>query len=217
MRQATEWDATPHVLTPSPLNPSYRLILSASCARTLNEYYRFGGMSMELGPIKTQRKRGHKRLKIDGKDVRGQPDLVDFWCWSVSDIVSNATRGHLAEYIVARAVGIRTDVVRDEWAAFDLQTESGIKIEVKSAAYVQSWHQNKLSTISFGVRATRSWNAETNRQASRATRDADVYVFALLAHKDKWSLFSGSPTGDRALEPVEVPRKVGCPGGVRRA
>ena len=24
------------------------------------------------------------------------------------------------------------------------------------------------------------------------------------------SLFSGSPTGDRALEPVEVPRKVGC-------
>ena len=28
--------------------------------------------------------------------------------------------------------------------------------------------------------------------------------------KDFGSLFSGSPTGDRALEPVEVPRKVGC-------
>ena len=28
--------------------------------------------------------------------------------------------------------------------------------------------------------------------------------------KEGVSLFSGSPTGDRALEPVEVPRKVGC-------
>ena len=32
----------------------------------------------------------------------------------------------------------------------------------------------------------------------------------LVPRLELLSLFSGSPTGDRALEPVEVPRKVGC-------
>ena len=43
---------------------------------------------------------------------------------------------------------------------------------------------------------------------------ADVYSpegdWGRSRQQDEKSLFSGSPTGDRALEPVEVPRKVGC-------
>lgn len=65
--------------------------------------------------------------------------LHDFWRWSVSDLVSNATRGRLAEFIVASALGISSDV-RDEWSPYDLLSPEGLKIEVKSAAYIQSWH-----------------------------------------------------------------------------
>ena len=124
----------------------------------------------------------------EGFHCRGEPrgiSLSDFWRWSVSDLVSNATRGVLAEFIVARALGITTDGVRDEWAAFDLETPDGVRIEVKSAGFVQSWHQDKLSRISFDVKAKRAWDAATNKQATTAARSAHVYVFALHAHQDK--------------------------------
>jgi len=113
--------------------------------------------------------------------------LGDFWRWSVSDLVSNATRGRLAEFIVAKALGISTDVVRDEWQAFDLETSEGLKIEVKSAAYIQSWKQRTFSSIQFLTRKTSVWNQETG-ESSEAKRQADVYVFALLAHKDKQTI-----------------------------
>jgi hypothetical protein len=111
--------------------------------------------------------------------------LTDFWRWSVSDLVSNVTRGRLAEFLVAKALGISTDGVRDEWAPYDLVTPDGVKIEVKSAAYVQSWFQRKLSPIQFAVRPTRGWDPATNRTDPEVRRQADVYVFALLAQRDK--------------------------------
>ncbi len=113
--------------------------------------------------------------------------LLGFWQWSASDLVSNATRGVLAEYIVANALGI-AEGVRAGWDAFDLLTKFGVKIEVKSAAYLQSWYHKKLSTISFGIRPTRSWEADTNKLATEVKRQADVYVFCVLNHKEKDSL-----------------------------
>ena len=110
-------------------------------------------------------------------------DVLDYWRWATSDLVSNASRGILAEYIVAKAVGVSTTGVRDEWAAYDLETPDGIKLEVKSSAYVQSWWQRDFSSISFKIKKTRSWNDETG-YSGEPTRKADLYVFALLAHKE---------------------------------
>jgi len=91
----------------------------------------------------------------------------------------------LAEFIVAKALGITTDCVRDEWSAYDLMMCDGTKIEVKSAAYVQSWHQDKLSKICFLTPKTREWSSASGKSAHEQRRQADVYVFALLAHQDK--------------------------------
>lgn len=112
-------------------------------------------------------------------------DLLAFWQWCTSDVLSNATRGRIAEFIVARALGLGAESIRDEWAAYDLETDFGIKIEVKSAAYVQSWHQVRPSVISFRTPKTRAWDPLTNVMESESRRQADVYVFALLAHEDK--------------------------------
>jgi len=114
--------------------------------------------------------------------------LSDFWRWSMSDLVSNATRGKLAEFIVLRAIGIGGQHVRDEWAPCDIVTDSGIRIEVKSAAYVQSWHQRSHSSIVFSVPKTRKYDPDTNRSSKEQYRSADVYVFALLKHLDKSSV-----------------------------
>ena len=140
-------------------------------------------MSTLLGRRQPLRKTGAERLHSEGTELG--PDLLSFWQWSASDLVSNATRGVLAEFIVAQALGVSTTGVRDEWAAFDLVTPAGVKVEVKSAAFIQSWHQERLSPISFLTRATRAWDADTNTQSREAKRQADVYVFALLAHADK--------------------------------
>lgn len=110
--------------------------------------------------------------------------VIDFWRWSVSDLVSNATRGRLAEFIVAKALEIPLDGVRDEWQSYDLKMANGTTIEVKSASYIQSWDQNDYSKISFLTRKTRAWD-KSNIQEKESHRHAQVYVFALLSHKDK--------------------------------
>jgi hypothetical protein len=136
-----------------------------------------------LARLTTTRKTGAERFHRRGEDLGF--NLLSFWQWSTSDLVSNISRGRLAEYLVARALGLATEGVRDDWAAFDLITPSGIKVEVKSAAYIQSWHQRVLSSVGFLVPKTLAWDAGTNLQARETCRQADVYVFALLAHVDK--------------------------------
>jgi len=79
-------------------------------------------------------------------------------------VVSNATRGVLAEYLVAGALGVADGCIREEWAAYDLEARDGTRVDVKSAAYLQSWHQERLSQISFPVPKTRGWDRDTNRQ-----------------------------------------------------
>jgi hypothetical protein len=111
--------------------------------------------------------------------------LLDFWRWSTSDILSNATRGKFAEFIVGTAVGLNPKNSRDEWDAYDLTTEDGIKIEVKSAAYIQCWSQKSFSKISFSIKPARYWESETNLQRGEPKRHADVYVFCHLKHKDQ--------------------------------
>jgi hypothetical protein len=121
----------------------------------------------------------------------GQPlpiTLLSFWQWSTSDLVSNVTRGRLAEFIVATALGIDISGVRNDWDAFDLITRTGIKVEVKSAAHVQSWFQAKLSEVVFRAPRTRAWDPTTNRLSEESRRQADVYVLAFLHHSDKLTI-----------------------------
>lgn len=110
--------------------------------------------------------------------------LINFWRWSQSDILNNSLRGVLAEYIVATALGINKGV-RVEWDAYDLTTENGVKIEVKSSAYLQSCQQNDYFNITFDIRNTMGWDSKTNEYSSEFKRQSDVYVFCLLKHKDK--------------------------------
>src|SRR5882724_11008094 len=114
---------------------------------------------MEFPRIIQKPRPGTELLHFDGKTLG--VSVFDFWQWSASDLLSNTTRGVFAEFIVASAVGISLDQVRDEWGAFDLLSSEGIKIEVKSAAYIQSWFQHKVSPIMFRVPKTRAWNADT--------------------------------------------------------
>jgi hypothetical protein len=103
--------------------------------------------------------------------------VLDFWRWAFSDLQTNVVRGILAEYLVAQALGDPSPV-RRAWDDFDVTSRGGIRVEVKSAAYLQSWRQRALSKITFtGLRGA-SWSDETGRSETRTLR-ADVFVFAV--------------------------------------
>jgi hypothetical protein len=70
---------------------------------------------------------------------------------------------------------------------------------VKSAAYLQTWFQTTLSAVSFDIGPKRHWDAATNVMATEARRQADLYVFALLAHREK-----------ATLDPMDVAQWVFC-------
>ena len=112
--------------------------------------------------------------------------LLDFWRWSDSDLLSNSLRGKFAEFIVATALDIDKSCVREEWDAYDLITDDRVKIEVKSAAYVQTGEQSKYSSIRFSIKPKSAWEKKdesNNKGASK--RQADIYVMCLLKHKDQ--------------------------------
>jgi hypothetical protein len=110
--------------------------------------------------------------------------VSDFWRWGAANLMSNALRGIVAEFLVAQALGM-TSGSRVEWDAVDLRTVEGLSVEVKSSGYVQAWSQQALSRPSFDIAPKRGWDAATNTSAAQPSRPADVYVFSLHHHRER--------------------------------
>ena len=108
-------------------------------------------MTNNLNKVETVKKTGLEHFLFNGQALPF--NVLTFWQWSNSELLGNALRGILAEYIVASSINC-TDNLRHQWDAYDLITDSGIKIEVKSSSYLQSWNQNKLSSLTFGIQET---------------------------------------------------------------
>ena len=110
--------------------------------------------------------------------------LAGFWQWAYSDLVGNAERGALAEYIVACALDI-ADGVRIAWDKYDLLTKEGISVEVKTSGYLQTWEQKDLSKPVFGIQPTFGWDSKSNEYTTEQKRQSDIYVFCLHKHTDQ--------------------------------
>ncbi|WP_224485417.1 hypothetical protein [Robertkochia aurantiaca] len=136
-----------------------------------------------LPSIKAEQKTGEETATNNGQVLDWK--IQDFWKWSSSDLLSNATRGILAEFIVRQALEIKEPLIRNEWDAYDLITDKGLKIEVKSSAYIQSWEQDGFSRMSFSIKPSKAYNYKTKTYDEEVRRQADMYVFCLLAHKNQ--------------------------------
>lgn len=117
------------------------------------------------------------------ESVVGVPDatVVDFWRFAMPDLRMNNTRGLFAEFLVHLAVG--SHAPRVEWAGHDVETDDGLRIEVKAGAYLQAWEQRAPSPIRFsGIRA-RAWSPDGG-YAQTKSYNADVYVFAVQTARE---------------------------------
>lgn len=142
-------------------------------------------MSTHLPIIPVSAKSGNE--SFSSNDLPIHHTIQQYWQWAYSDIISNASRGILAEYIVGMALGLTKGNTRSEWEPFDLLYKD-VKIEVKSAAYIQAWNQKEYSNISFNIYPAHAWDPNTNEFSGERKRWSDVYVFCVLAHKDQATL-----------------------------
>jgi hypothetical protein len=83
----------------------------------------------------------------------------------------------MAEFIVGMALGVVHGGVRIEWDEYDLLSPQGLKLEVKSSAFIQTWNQQAYSKPEFSISPKKS-----------GERSADIYVFCVLHHKDQSTL-----------------------------
>lgn len=130
----------------------------------------------------------------------------DFWAWGFSDLRLNTTRGLLAQFLVARALG--DERATDEgWGNFDVLTPEGIRVEVKSSAYVQSWRQDRPSRIVFGGLTGYAWSDDAGWGPEREVR-ADVFVFAIHTCQDaaRYDMLDLSAWEFRALPASTIER-----------
>ncbi len=84
--------------------------------------------------------------------------VMDFWRWAFSDLIDNTQRGVMAEFLVYSSLNrITLDTQkRENWLSFDVTSPSGRRIEVKSAAYIQTWTpENIFAQIRFDIRKDR--------------------------------------------------------------
>ena len=142
-------------------------------------------MNPALGLVAVHRLEGSETIRGTNGSPAGT--VLDYWRWSASDLVNNLERGIFAEFLVALALD-QTDGVRSCWEPYDLRTGDGITVEVKSSAYLQAWPQWEYSTIQFGIGKHLRWDEESNELVGPKRRQAQVYVFCLLAQRDQASL-----------------------------
>ncbi|MGY1858089.1 hypothetical protein [Modestobacter sp. SYSU DS0290] len=132
----------------------------------------------------------------------------------------------LAEFLVARALHA-AHRPRIEWEPYDVVTDDGLRVEVKSAAYLQAWAQSGPSTITFGGLRARTW-APRDGFAATSSYNADVYVFAVLMATEhhaydpldtaQWSFWvvprsTIQATGQQSLRLSRVEALAGAPVG----
>lgn len=77
--------------------------------------------------------------KLVGAEFLSSTSAIgDFWRWAYSDLCDDDIKGSFAEWLVGLILDIPM-TRRITWAKSDLVTREGIRVEVKSSAWWQSW------------------------------------------------------------------------------
>lgn len=130
---------------------------------------------------------GDEHLISNGEELRF--DMLSYWQWAYSDLIDNTERGVFAEYIVKAALSLNGPDPNQGsrwWHPYDLTGPSGLRLEVKSSAYLQGREQSDYAKISFSIAPTKLYNEYTDYSVE-AKRHSDVFVFCIWNTKDRTS------------------------------
>ena len=111
-------------------------------------------------------------------------DFSDFWRFQYSNIYS--LHGEIAEFIVARALGVTEAQNSAYWTLWDI-TYRNVKIEVKATAYYHLWNDEaKISKQrTFGITKANGAYDSGVCGNDEFCRQNDIYVFCLNTGETK--------------------------------
>lgn len=122
---------------------------------------------------------GNEEFTLNGSNAG--ITILDFWRWAYSDLLNNTQRGVMAEFLVYSSFNTvlppLPTQMRVDWLPFDVTSPSGRRIEVKSAAYLQSWTTDFPSQIQYDIAPKLAWDGKN--YATEAKRNCDLFVFCL--------------------------------------
>lgn len=110
--------------------------------------------------------------------------LLDFWRFQFSNIYD--LQEHIAEFLVAKALGHKLPDNRNGWTPWDINYR-GARIEVKETGYYYSWQKqdHKHDTPrSWDIHETYVKDNDGN-PTDQKERQNDIYVFCLNKGKTK--------------------------------
>lgn len=108
--------------------------------------------------------------------------VEDFWSFQFSNLWEMAEE--VAEFLVAKALGLSMPQNKLQWTLFDMEYR-GKRIEVKTTTYFHAWSPGKSCKVrTFGI--TKAYSEYKDSQ-STFERQNDVYVFCLTDGKDQQS------------------------------
>ena len=100
-------------------------------------------------------------------------------------VMNNVHRAHFVECLIAVVLGEEWELTWQQgwdWAAWDLESQSGIRLEVKQSALKQAWDRPSNTprrAARFDIAPRQGyWTRDGSSWVDRPGRPADVYVFA---------------------------------------
>ena len=119
--------------------------------------------------------------------LKGQElcSVLDFWRYAYGQLEGLSET--LAEFLVARALGIEKAENVNYWTAYDMAYRNK-RIEVKATSYVHPWNTSISKVRTFSIEPTNNsyWGNSDDgvNGEKKLSRQSDVYVFCLNANMD---------------------------------
>ena len=111
--------------------------------------------------------------------------MQDFWQYQFSNIYD--IQEHIAEFLVAKALGIAKPYNRSGWTPYDILYKGKVRIEVKETGYYYSW-QPKGKTSKRRSFSIANAQCKDDKDNIIMKRQSDIYVFCLnTGEKEKES------------------------------
>ena len=119
---------------------------------------------------------GKEKFTLDKAEL--EFDYADFWRFHYSNIYS--LHGEIAEFVVARALGVTESQNSEYWTLWDT-TYRNKRIEVKATAYYHLWNSNGniSKQRTFGITKANGSYDPANSGNNEFCRQNDIYVFCL--------------------------------------
>lgn len=124
---------------------------------------------------------------VDGRTI--SLTMNDFWRWSYSDLADSRNLSVMAEFIVASSIGalqIDADTSRSVRRQCSLLSPDGYRLDIKSAAYAQSWDAEHPDHVSFQIAKSMIPDyAEMPVPDTPPSRKSDACIFCVCKAMEK--------------------------------